>query len=46
MMGEFDENQNPYAVLGLEKGHESTDAEIKKVSLCARGARFQGLPRW
>lgn len=30
-MGDFDEIRNPYAVLGLEKGFESTDAEIRKV---------------
>jgi hypothetical protein len=30
-MGEFDERQNPYTLLGLDKGFESTDAEIKKV---------------
>ncbi|CAL8470750.1 g10292 [Coccomyxa elongata] len=29
-MGDFDETRNPYAVLGLEKGFESTDAEIRK----------------
>ncbi|EIE22754.1 DnaJ-domain-containing protein [Coccomyxa subellipsoidea C-169] len=29
-MGEFEERQNPYTILGLEKGFESTDAEIKK----------------
>lgn len=31
-MGDFTESQNPYIILGLEKGFESTDAEIRKVS--------------
>lgn len=30
-MAEFDVGESPYKVLGLEKAHESTDAEIKKV---------------
>lgn len=30
-MSDFNVQENPYKILGLEKGHESTDAEIKKV---------------
>ena len=29
-MADWTDNQDPYQVLGLTQGHESTEAEIKK----------------
>ena len=30
-MSEWTEDQDPYEILGLTQGHESTDTEVKKV---------------
>lgn len=41
-MSDWTEDQDPYEVLGLTQGHESTEAQIKKV--CAPD--FDGILRW
>jgi hypothetical protein len=35
-MSEWTEDQDPYEVLGLTQGHESTEAQIKKVWFLVR----------
>ena len=32
-MSSWEEDQDPYEILGLAQGHESTEAQIKKVRL-------------
>ena len=32
-MSSWEEDQDPYEILGLSQGHESTEAQIKKVCL-------------
>ena len=35
-MSDWAEDQDPYEILGLAQGHESTEAQIKKVCLLSR----------
>ena len=37
-MSDWTDNQDPYQVLGLTQGHETTEAELKKVAFPANSA--------
>ena len=37
-MSDWTDNQDPYQVLGLTQGHETTEAELKKVAFPANRA--------
>ncbi len=42
-MSEWTEDQDPYEVLGLTQGHESTETQIKKVLVLVHVCRATSL---
>ena len=45
-MSDWAEDQDPYEILGLAQGHESTEAQIKKVCLLSRSDTPGKLQRY